>query len=289
MARVTPSFAVRAIDERFPWATDSADIASKGVLLDEKTCSDLGTILDLFQRIPDELLATAGDNYGPLLLAEAEIRNVLIDARNYKPSSGQPAGSKLRLIGRNGTIPVVLLRGILSSCSDQAPSEATHGLEFLKPEKVRRFIRLDLSATESAYRHGEWKAATVLGGSVLEALILWAILEKWDAAKPLPGSPAGQFGPKEWKAKVLINVAAQAKLINGETQRYAELAKNARDLIHPARAMKEGYGCDQGTAAGTLAAVHFVIRDLTTAFPLKTDRASRRKRDVTQDQAFSTP
>jgi hypothetical protein len=45
----------------------------------------------------------------------------------------------------------------------------------MEPDDFRKNLRLDMSAANRALANSEWKAATVLAGSVVEALLLWAI------------------------------------------------------------------------------------------------------------------
>jgi hypothetical protein len=46
---------------------------------------------------------------------------------------------------------------------------------FLNDPDLAEALRADIATASSALRNGEWKAATVLSGSVIEALLLWAL------------------------------------------------------------------------------------------------------------------
>lgn len=57
----------------------------------------------------------------------------------------------------------------------QFPAEDTADLLFISDADLRANLRSDLVAMDRALSNGEWKAATVLAGSVLDALLLWAL------------------------------------------------------------------------------------------------------------------
>jgi len=74
--------------------------------------------------------------------------------------------------------PLYLLSKTLSKCPDEFPSSETTELLFIKDEDFRENLRIDTSAVNSALSNGEWKSATVLAGSVIEALLLYKLKEK---------------------------------------------------------------------------------------------------------------
>jgi hypothetical protein len=125
---------------------------------------------------------------------------------------------------------------------------------------------LDIGSVESAFSNGEWKAATVLAGSVVEALLLWALLEQNPAnvsaaaAKLKLKVPSN---PEEWVLYQFIEIAGELKLIGTETAMQCRLAKDYRNLIHPGRAQRLGQACNRGTALSAVAAVEHVVNDLT--------------------------
>ncbi len=74
--------------------------------------------------------------------------------------------------------PLTIVRRALEKCPDQFPSKSTTGLYFINDDDLRDSIRLDISTAEQAFRNGEWKASTVLTGSVIEALLLWRLKQQ---------------------------------------------------------------------------------------------------------------
>jgi hypothetical protein len=99
-----------------------------------------------------------------------------------------------------------------------------------------------LETTRSALLHGEWKAATVIAGSIVEALLLWAIKQRNDSdikAAVSKGAKKGLWAKApssdsvDWNLHQYIEIAAELHLVEAETADQARLAKDFRNLIHP--------------------------------------------------------
>jgi hypothetical protein len=168
--------------------------------------------------------------------------------------------------------PVQLLYQTLKRCPDAAPSPATTELLFITDGALRAELRLDISTANQAMTNGEWKPATVLAGSVVEALLLWALQQATPSdlqtaitsavtKGAIPRPPQGRL--ERWDLSEYIAVAEELTRINGDTATQARLAKDFRNLIHPGRAQRLAQVCDRGTALAALAAVEMVVRCLT--------------------------
>ena len=124
---------------------------------------------------------------------------------------------------------------------------------------------------ERALQNGEWKAATVLAGSVVEALLLRALQQHppedvTTAVGTLVGNgtlrnPGSQL--ETWTLASYIEVALELRIIDPDTATQARLAKDFRNLIHPGRAQRLGQICDRATALSAVAAGEHVVRCLT--------------------------
>ena len=60
MAAITPSMVVKIIDQHFPWAVESK---TPNEAIGPPQAAAILAITDLADRIPSELLASAGDDY----------------------------------------------------------------------------------------------------------------------------------------------------------------------------------------------------------------------------------
>lgn len=174
-----------------------------------------------------------------------------------------------------GFSTIFLLRAALAKCPDESPTPATVGLTFITDGPLRDNIRRDISAANQDLANGEYKGATVLGGSATEALLLYAIQEAEKqrsgtvpqtvssllVTATLPRRP--DSNPERWALAELIEVAFELRLIRPDAAQQARLAKDFRNLIHPGRAARLGQVCDRATALSALAAIEHVVRDLT--------------------------
>jgi hypothetical protein len=248
MPRVVPSQVVALIDEIFPNAK-----ATPRFPVYSGNAGTIAAILRLVREIPDELFTISGEDYSDLVHSLEALAHA-VDKWNMRGGDDPPSYIK-------GKSPVSLIREALSKCPDQSPSPGTTQLTFITDAGLRDGIRTDLSTASSALHNGEWKASTVLAGSVVEALLLWAIQSNAPALAALAQRPNGP--PERWGLADLIDAAHQLQLIEQNTADQARLAKNFRNLIHPGRAQRLQEICDRGTALTTLAAAELVIRDLT--------------------------
>jgi len=224
--------------------------------------------MSVFDQVPTELLATIGsEDYARLQFSAGELREMIATTRSYRAPAGTPGGYlSLRPSERYGNYNVLsFIRQLLSKCRDQAPPEDSPRIPFLQPPEIRQSLLSDISSVERGLSNGDFKSATVVGGSVMEALLLWAIQQKPRELIELAAKPSGD--PETWRAGQLIAVASQLKLIEeNSTSKACRLAKDCRDLIHPGAVLKNAFPCDQATALTALAAIYGVIRDLEKRF-----------------------
>jgi hypothetical protein len=269
MPRVVPSDVVSAIERMFPWVIlddERARNRSIGMGHSER----LAAVVTLVEQLPEELIVLNAEDHLGLLCATSAARHQLA-----LWESGVAEGYVLaELHGFEPRTPVVIVRDCLAKCPDQAPAPGTAGLPFITDAELGESIRLDISGANRDLAQGEWKGATVLAGSAIEALLLWALQEY---VKRNPGTliaaTAALLGgnlnrqpdpdPERWDLHEYIEVAAHLRIIESDTATQARQAKGFRNLIHPGRARRLGQKCDRATALAALAAVEFVVRDLT--------------------------
>jgi hypothetical protein len=258
MAHAVPSQVCDLIGKLFPDLTaEEAKQGQHGI----RRATDIRAGLELLARIPDELIRLSSDDAALYWANTAALRNEWED-RNQ--SINQVI---VRPIGRADHTSLFETRRLLAKCSDEAPVVHTTGLEFLPNDRFREGLRTDISSANSALMNHEYKAAAVLGGSVVEALLLWG-LEKEGEPKvrtTVQGAPTTAIN--EWALGQMIGAAHACKLISDNTRKQAELAQNFRNLIHPGRQARLQETCDRGAALGTLAAVEKVAVDLAKKFP----------------------
>lgn len=265
MPRIVPSQVVALIDQMFPWASTQTEGDVDKYQVFSGNSPQLAGVITLIEQIPSELLTLDGQSYGELIVSVAAIRDSLESWKHRDFGVN-------RVPGLPRLNPITLIRRALAMCPDEYPLSGTNDLNFITDDALRMSFRIDLSSVNRALSNGEWKAATVLAGSVLEALLLWRLqqcprpdistgVSKLTANQTLQKKPEADLA--SWSLFEYIEVTSELKLISEETAIQARLAKDFRNLIHPGRGIRLGQACNRGTALSAVAAMEHAIQDLT--------------------------
>lgn len=250
MSRVVPSQIVEMIDQSFP------DIGQRFSLpFNHETVGVLTAIVRLVGEIPTELLTISGADYSNLACGVEVVRN----SAEFWQKSGRGETAQPGLRGKNA---LTLIREALVKCPDQMPTQSTAELLFVTDAELRESIRLDISGAFGALHRGDYKAATVLAGSAIEALLLWALQDRGLTSPPSGMATNPKGAPENWVLAQYIEVARTIGLIKQETGEQADRARDFRNLIHPGKAQRLAVSCDKGSALAALAGVELVARDL---------------------------
>lgn len=261
MSRIVPSQAVQSMDRWFPHIARGNRETVYGIA----ASAALRSLIDLVKSIPDELLILPPDKFADMALSIGTLESAL-----EHWTHGNVKWTMKRIGGTYD--PIAVIRDALVTCHDEAAPPTTAALAFIDPPELRDSIRRDISGAHQAGAHAEWKAATVLAGAAIEALLLWklqslpegVVTAAVQALRAAPGAqnvPAG--GLDRWDLAHYITVARRLDQISAETETAANLARDFRNLIHPGRVSRNGLACDRATALSALAAVEHVVRDLS--------------------------
>jgi hypothetical protein len=151
---------------------------------------------------------------------------------------------------------VSYIRDALAELPDQVVPNCITTLIFLNDAEMAEALRADIATASSALRNGEWKAVAVLSGSVIEALLLWALQKAHPSTIQAQG-----IGPKrpleQWNLADYIDATEKLRCIEPNTVTEVRRAQDYRNLIHPGR-------CDLGAAHVSIGALDHVISDLRT-------------------------
>jgi hypothetical protein len=162
MPRVVPSQVVAAIGQLFPHVHAGGDFN-----LFQVNRPEVLALFDLIDRIPPELMPLDTHDFVQLVIGLNYLRGAITHWATHDLAFG-------RVLGGDRTV-IYDIRDILARCPDEAPNPATAELLFISDLALREGLRIDISTANQALANGEWKAATVLAGSVVEALLLWAL------------------------------------------------------------------------------------------------------------------
>lgn len=271
MNKYFPSQIVEYIDRKFPEAKGwtgarSGSFPHVGV----EYAASVGFIANMIKNMPQRVMTLRGDDFDEFSEAIESIRLAL----NLWHAGEKNRGIQ-RIAGRDNWHPITIIRKHLIKLSDGGIDPGTASLSFITDKQYRDVLCRDVTEANSAFDNGEWKAATVLSGSIIEALLLDVVkiieaqdLSKFNAAKSqctAKGIIKGVFPPDldTWNLNHLIEVSSELSLISPATAAQCRIARDFRNLVHPGRALRETQICDRGTALSAVAGLVHLIRDLS--------------------------
>jgi hypothetical protein len=257
MTRIVPTQIVQYLENEFRDAklNELATIHQKiGVI---------AGFCDLYAQLPQELIRLASQQYANLVASAATVKFGVDQYRQTRhPDALNFIGAAL---GRAW--------GHIKNLKDEVPS-TSHDLTFIKDPILRDMIGVDMSAVTTDLQSGEWKGATVLAGSCCEALLLYGLQEKENTGPGLVAGAVAAIGwrgkqpnvndltDKSWDLFSYAETALQMTLILNGTKQEIDRARDYRNLIHPAKTIREKTRCDRGTAYVAVGALEHVISDL---------------------------
>jgi hypothetical protein len=220
--------------------------------------------LHLYDGLPAELIRLPADRYAHLVHSIETIRYGTDQFRlGNSPDCLRPVGPALGRAWR-----------IMESLKDQVPSTG-HDLSFITDAVLQEMIGLDISAIAADLASGEWKGATILAGSCCEALLLYGLQAREAKAPGLVGTavaaiswPRGRapdahdLTARSWDLFSYTEIAGQLSLISADTKHELASVRNYRNLIQPAKTVREQVNCDRGTALIGVGALEHVVSDL---------------------------
>jgi len=272
MPKVVPSQVIEVIDQVFPNAKDQKDSQHGRFSVDRAHQNELAAIVELVDKIPAELIKLDPKDYTSLQLAVTSIKTTLPtwNLRNFGLD---------RIHGYGNLNPVTIIRNALSKCPDEGVSKSVSDLTFISNQELRESLRIDISSANQAFQNGEWKAATVLAGATIEAILLYVLHTVQDSNPSkisssittlisngiLGNSPGSNLD--KWSLHPLTEVGADLSLIREETAIQIRIARDFRNLIHPGVSVRKNIACNRGTALSALAGLEHTINDLSAYSP----------------------
>lgn len=262
--RLVPSQIVEYIDKAYPQAKE-CQLTGHPFGIHAQQAGTLMAIVNLIDQL-DTAYLRSGD-FIAVSAAIGEIRGKLSFWAGHNPkgirdSLGPPRGYKLNA--------VLLIRKVLESLPDESIPAQTAGLEFIEDETFRSDLRADIASADALLREGHLKAAMVISGSVIEALLMHALLqigeEKAKETAGRLGRPVKNKPLDEWHLPDYVSVAQELAVISETCAKQASIAGDCRNLIHPGKARREERKPSPGTALSTAAGLMHVIEELTERY-----------------------
>jgi hypothetical protein len=230
--------------------------------LESTHAPEVGALLALLDAVPQELLSLMpSSEYAAFLASLAALRTGL---DSWRFGSHPAYQARIGVLPAYGRHPIEIIWTAMVTCPDQAPAMATNELAFLGDPELQADLRLDLSHAFAELANQHYKAATVLAGATIEALLFWALSAKLTALPPAIAAAHKKLSPdlKKWTLDDFLRVASQLHIVTEATFKASDAAKDFRNLIHAERAARHGRRCNQATAMSAVGALLHVIDDL---------------------------
>jgi hypothetical protein len=259
MARVVPSDIVAFIDRAIPDAKTIQDDPERSDIGPKHSLAFYQSLFSLIKELEISLLPPDPGDYIHFLASKGTIEAKMQNPRNADQiPMGHVPGSHEH--------PVIAIRRLLEDCPDTAVPSTTTNLLFIPDQDYREKLRLDIASVEGFLNARQWKAAMVIAGSVIEAMLCFKISEKEQreikgAIDNLNNKPKSD--PNFWHLPTYVEVAYQLGMIKNQTKKQALLGGEFRNLIHPGRSIREEAECSRGTAYSVVGALFEVIEDLS--------------------------
>lgn len=147
-----------------------------------------------------------------------------------------------------------ILSEVFERCPTRKTTQNSDAFQFVKDEAYRQSLLADLGEVESALQGRNWKSATVLSGSLIEALLFYALRKFAES----PATKAAytkldleQVAPKvlgERGLSYLVRHAEAFGLISQQQKDVLKMMKWFRNLVHAGMSHREKRSCSRGTA-----------------------------------------
>jgi len=154
---------------------------------------------------------------------------------------------------------------ILGRCPDSPTPESLTQLAFVSDDLLRGSIARDVDSLPILVGARQWKAVTVIAGSVLEALLLYQVEQHPGRAQYVVTKSKERWRgqPKDWGLELLIQAARGLDLLSETEAGQCKATQYYRNLIHPG-VERTRQPCSEGTALAARAAVQILLEKWDT-------------------------
>lgn len=140
-------------------------------------------------------------------------------------------------------------------------TEPTLEFSFIKYEpRIRHLLKRDYQDIQKCLEAECWKAAVILCGGCLEA-ILYDVL-KQSEARALKTKKRRKSAIEKWRLKNYIEVAADLGLITRGVGSFSHSLRDYRNLVHPLKEVQGNYKIQREEATASFESLKMAIRDL---------------------------
>jgi hypothetical protein len=143
------------------------------------------------------------------------------------------------------------------------PTSKQPDFSFITDPDLRSIIERDYAEIPTCLTAGAWKAATVMCGSVMEALLLDALLTDQARARQSQHAPKYISDLGRWSLNTMIKVAVDLQILPSDTLGFmSHTVREYRNLIHPAVETRKRIAAEREEANAARAAVDLIVKQL---------------------------
>lgn len=143
-----------------------------------------------------------------------------------------------------------------------APAPATPvkpDVSFMANDTLRRIVERDCVEAQKCLAVGALKAAIIMSGSAIEALLLDRLLANETLARVQPKAPNEPFS--KWHLAHMIDVAASCGWLAKHAQSFSHSVRDYRNLVHPDKERTEPLKIGQPEAMIAVNLLLTLVRD----------------------------
>src|SRR5262245_11047422 len=139
---------------------------------------------------------------------------------------------------------------------DRPATSPDEGLfDFITDKRFKDTLKSDYAELQVSVKHGLWKAAHVLAGSIIEAVLIDYLVAVRHAGK------SGEELLK-WDMGKLISAGEKEGILTAKNAQMCVVVKDYRNLIHPGRILRLSESVEEEGATVAQSLVKLVGRDI---------------------------
>lgn len=133
---------------------------------------------------------------------------------------------------------------------------------YVKNIKLRAVLQRDFRELLRATNGRCWKAAVVLSGALMEALLIDQLGNTQGAALAVSAPNKNQDDIPNWRFVDLINVAVEVRIVSKSVGKLSHSVREYRNLVHLHKELKDGLIAEEHEARIALNILNLIDRDL---------------------------
>jgi len=147
---------------------------------------------------------------------------------------------------------------------DEGSIAAEHLLDFtyVGSSKLRSLLQRDYRELLRALNSKCWKAAVVLSGGLIEALLMDQLHRVAQTAHTALSAPKKNPDILTWRFIDLINVAVEVGIVSKGAEKLSHSVRDYRNLVHLHKELEDALGADEHEAKIAFNVLNLIDRDL---------------------------